>query len=57
MILFCNDPYDKGCFWSGDESELVCTDEDEDCFTHCPQCGGTDFEEEEEDDELDDEII
>jgi hypothetical protein len=27
------------CLWSGLSDELVCTDDDEDNFNHCPQCG------------------
>lgn len=51
-ILICTDPLDKLCRWSGDESELVSsTDDTEDRdFSHCPQCGGTDFDEEDEED-------
>lgn len=48
-ILYCNDPSKKGCHWSGDSAELVALgDDDESTFTHCPQCEGTDFHEEED---------
>jgi hypothetical protein len=48
VILYCNDPKNLGCSWSGNSDELICTDEDPDNFTHCPNCKGMDFEEEEE---------
>jgi len=41
MTLWCNDPFGKGCEWSGDEDELV--------DGGCPGCGGTDFHAEPED--------
>lgn len=45
--LYCNDPFDIGCSWSGDTSELVCTEDEPDGFNHCSHCEGTDFYEEE----------
>ena len=49
MTLWCNDPFGKGCEWSGEEEELVEADGADDCeFTHCPNCGGTDFEEDDD---------
>jgi hypothetical protein len=45
-ILYCNT---KQCNWSGAPDELVCTDTDEENFSHCPYCEGEDFTEEEED--------
>jgi len=52
-IFWCNDPRGIGCSWSGEEEELVEADGADDCeFTHCPNCGGTDFEEDEQDDEV-----
>ena len=32
------------CVWSGYPDELV-AEEDSDDFIHCPDCGGTEFEE------------
>ena len=61
VILYCEDPFGQGCSWSGDEGELVATDSDPDNFSHCPNCGGDefyeedDFDDEDEDDEDDDE--
>lgn len=52
IVLDCHD-----CNWSGYPEDLVCTDEDPDCFTHCPNCEGTEFDEWEEDDEDDDDQI
>ena len=49
--FYCNDPLKKGCHWSGGQDELVCTDADPERFTHCPQCDGEDFDEEEMEDE------
>lgn len=49
MILYCEDPFNKHCHWSGSESELVCTEAEPDDFTHCPNCNGAQFYEEEED--------
>ena len=44
-VLWC-----ENCNWSGDRSELVAaTDDLEDRdFSHCPDCGGTDFEEDDQ---------
>ena len=38
------------CGWIGDSAELVALTDDLDDidFTHCPQCEGTDMEDEEE---------
>lgn len=44
-ILYCEECH----HWSGSESELVCTDDEPDSFTHCPNCEGSSFTEEEED--------
>jgi hypothetical protein len=52
-ILYCNDPFKKGCHWVGAPEELVATKAEPNTFTHCPQCEGIDFEEDEEDDEDD----
>lgn len=49
IIMYCNNPFKKKCRWSGDPDELVCTDEDPKHFTHCPNCGGEDLDEEIED--------
>ena len=40
------------CSWSGTREELVAlTDDlDDQDFTHCPNCGGTEFEEDEQED-------
>jgi hypothetical protein len=50
MVLYCNDPNKKGCHWSGDPEELVAltSDLNDRDFTHCPNCDGNDFEEEDE---------
>lgn len=52
-VLFCNDPNNKGCSWSGDSDELVALSDDanDNDFTHCPNCDGSDFEEEDQDDD------
>jgi hypothetical protein len=50
VTLWCNDPLNKGCHWTGEPDELVAlTDafEDRD-FTHCPNCDGADFQEDDE---------
>lgn len=50
-MLYCNE-----CSWSGEPDELVAlTDAPEDReFTHCPQCDGISFDEEESFDDYDD---
>lgn len=49
IILWCNDPRGIGCSWSGYEEELVAIEGSSDCsFTHCPNCGGRGFEEDED---------
>lgn len=57
-ILYCKDPKEKGCSWSGGHDELVAlTDDSTDiAFDYCPNCEGDDFDEEdiEDDDEEDD---
>lgn len=52
-IFYCNDPFKKGCHWSGEHDELVCTDADDGHFIYCPNCEGKDFDE--DDDGSDDE--
>ena len=49
-FLYCLDPFSVNCTWTGDDSELVSTDDDPDSFTHCPNCDGDEFDEEDEED-------
>ena len=44
----------ENCWWSGDPSELVSDTDDlnDRDFIHCPQCGGTEFEELDEENDL-----
>ena len=51
-ILTCDDPFNRGCSWSGVDGELVAkTDSlDDRDFKYCPYCGGDLFEIDEEDD-------
>jgi hypothetical protein len=53
MALYCNDPLNKGCSWSGDPQELVALTDalDDRDFSFCPNCDGKDFQEEEDDEE------
>lgn len=50
MTLYCNDPLNKHCRWSGDPDELVALTDDlnDRDFSYCPQCDGKDFEEEDD---------
>lgn len=38
----------SNCNWFGPSDHLVSSDEKPNRYTHCPDCGGEEFEEEEE---------
>lgn len=43
--------YCDNCDWSGSYSELVAGSDDmaDEVYNHCPECGGTEFDEEDDD--------
>lgn len=56
-MLYCKDPNNKGCTWSGESDELIAlsNNANDNDFTHCPNCDGDDFDEEDIEDDDDEE--
>ena len=54
-ILYCKDPNNKGCSWTGEHDELVALTDvlDDRDFSHCPNCDSKDFDEEDEEEDED----